>query len=159
MFFFISVILFLYVRQINQPNTIPQSALIPVISVSPTPRELYAEKLWEIVNDYRLSKNLQSFEKNSELCDIADLRSKEAVFDKSDHEGFIRKYKNYPHKISENLILYPTSEEEVFLSWISSPAHKTAIEGSWKYSCISCDGSSACSQIFSSFDNVDHNKL
>lgn len=132
---------------------------VPTPFYSPTPSKLDAVKLWKIVNDYRLSKNLQPFTKNDELCRIAIERAPEIVKEiDTPHKGFHERYDSYPYKMGENAT-GAIGEKDALNRWLNSPPHKSALDGSWLYSCIACDKDIACVQIFSSFDDVNHNAL
>lgn len=128
--------------------------------VTPTPVELNADKLWNLVNEHRQKLGLKPFIKDQRLCDIAKKRVLEVPKDEADgipHEGFIKNYHQGPYSLSENVNVHYTTEEDSLNGWIHSPPHRKALEGSWIYSCIATNNDIAV-EIFSSFDaGINHN--
>lgn len=114
-----------------------------------TPKDLNlsSEKLTALVNKWRESQNLQSYIEDDRLCVIAKDRSDDPKLD--NHEGFLKKYSNFPYMIQENLG-YDNSEQKLLESWLASPSHAETLKKPYKYSCTRCDGN-YCSQIFSNF--------
>lgn len=107
-----------------------------------------ADKLFEIIQEWRTSENLQPYVKDERLCKIAEDRVLNDKF-LDDHEGLFRKYSNYPYVISENLN-YAISEKAMLDGWLNSPEHAQALRKPYTHSCIYCYNG-YCSQIFSSF--------
>lgn len=111
-------------------------------------KSISADVLWTIVNDYRVSKGLQPFEKSETLCEIA----RDRINDGWDaHKGFNEKYYYYSSQLSENMA-YGNSEEELLNNWLNSTPHREALEKDWKYSCIASRDDYAV-QIFSNLEN------
>ena len=121
------------------------------ISSSPVINE---EKLWSLIQDWRVKNNLEPYIEDQRLCDIAKKRAPEIqneIDSSTTHSGFLTKFKNYPYKISENVIAYAKDESDALNWWLSSSSHRKALEYSWSYSCVKCFNN-FCSQIFSSFE-------
>lgn len=127
----------------------------PLPSVPTQSEELDADKLWNLVNEYRLGKNLSPFIKSQPLCNIAKDRAAyltDKYYSEYNHDKFletVNRYLSPDIEVSEN-ITGGTSEQDALDNWLNSPSHKQAIEASWKYSCIACS-SRNCAQIFSNF--------
>lgn len=112
---------------------------------------LNADLIFQLINSYRLEKHLVPFEKDSQLCALAGSRAPELyneIFVTGKvHEGFYSR--NVPYWITENMASYPT-EQQIVNWWLTSPIHRSAIEGNYKYSCGACSGTS-CTQLFTSY--------
>lgn len=115
---------------------------------TPTPADLDADKLLNLINEYRSTNGLKPFIKDERLCAIAKDRV-ENFPHLDNHEGLYKKYSSLPYVISENLVESPT-EGGALAGWISSPPHKKAMLSPAKYTCVYCKGD-YCSEIFSSF--------
>jgi uncharacterized protein YkwD len=115
-----------------------------------TDRPLDAEKLWTLIENWRVSQNLSSYKKNSRLCDVATIRVNDPPLD--NHKLFLERYQSYPSKIAENLADYAQSEQETLNGWLNSPSHFENLKYQYKYSCIAIKNSYAV-QIFSSCEN------
>lgn len=142
--FLVLALLILYIDKDSQPAN--------NVSPSPSPKiELDSEKLWNLVNEYRLSKNLPAFIKHQDLCKIAQERAPEIKNEINDpHSGFLTRYKNYPYRISENGETSAIDEQDALGGWIKSAPHHQALLADWQYSCIACSDHH-CVQIFSNF--------
>jgi uncharacterized protein YkwD len=122
-----------------QPNTqAPQNSLNPDV-------------ILQLINTHRANLSLPSFEKNEQLCAIAESRGPQ-LYDEifvtgKMHSGLYNR--NLPFWITENMAHYPT-EQAVFSWWLGSPIHRKAIEGDYTFSCGTCHGTS-CAQLFTSF--------
>jgi len=103
------------------------------------------DKLFFLINEYREQNNLPAFEKNDELCSIAEKRSNNYL---DYHKGFLAEYSSYPYKVSEN-VTTGLEPNDAFQGWKGSPAHNAAMLADWKYACVACD--ITCVTIFSSF--------
>ncbi len=124
----------------------PEPSSIPAT----TPGSPNAEKLFQMINDYRSKLGKPSFEKDERLCKIAESRAPQVDGELASgalHKGF--KDLNLPYWATENIAAYATIEDD-FKFWLSDYIHKAAIESDHKYSCVACIGAS-CSEIFSSF--------
>lgn len=106
---------------------------------------LNAEKLFSLVNKWRVKTGFQSYEKHEALCRIASKRNYD------NHKGLLEQYSKYPSVISENMTMAPT-EQNALYDWLHSKTHKKALEASYKYSCIATQGNFAV-QIFSNCEN------
>lgn len=135
---------------ITQPKVVPLAITVsPTAEPTPTKEpSINADKLLEVVNEWRVSENRQPFVKDERLCAIAQDRVlNDPPMD--NHAGLYKKYSNLPYAVGENL--GKTFPEEVMLShWLFSPGHAAALRKPWTYTCIACNGI-YCSQIFSSF--------
>lgn len=114
---------------------------------TPIPVELSSDKLWSLIQNWRLSAGFQIYTKDQRLCDIANDRVDDPKLDH--HQGFYDKYSNYPYVIQENLVTAP-SEELALNSWIHSQAHLETLQKNYQYSCLATKGNYAV-QIFSNF--------
>jgi uncharacterized protein YkwD len=129
------------------PDLLQQS-----ITTIPTPKNsLNADLLFVLINIHRKSKSLPSFEKDDQLCRLADARAPE-LYDEifvtgKIHQGLYDR--NLPYWITENMAHYD-SEEEILKWWLGSTIHRNAIEGNAKYSCGTCSGNS-CAQLFTNY--------
>lgn len=137
------------------PTPLPPVNLNPYLtstsSATTQPTSLNSEIIFAMINDYRKSKSLAPFEKDAQLCSLAQLRAPELyneIFVTGHiHEGFYSR--NIPYWITENMASYPT-EEFMVKWWLNSPIHRSAIEGNYTYSCGACSGTS-CTQLFTSY--------
>lgn len=110
-----------------------------VLTPEPLPI-LSSEKLWEIVNDWRVSQNLPVFTYDGRLCDIAKPRLSEIKTDWS-HDGFVDDFESLRvklkyQKLGENLARAHFTEEGTLSSWLNSPSHKENLDDSYTHSCI-----------------------
>lgn len=119
-------------------------------------RPLDSEKLWSLVQDWRLSQNLAPFTKRQDLCDTAKKRLPE-IKDDFSHDGFYKHnwflMKNHGGVYTwtgENLAKGYSSEELALKAWLNSPTHLENLVSPYKYSCIETDGWSAV-QLFGNF--------
>lgn len=114
--------------------------------VSTSPKISNVDKLFFLINNYRKQNNLPAFEKNEELCTIAEKRSK---IELDYHKGFLEEYSSYPYKISEN-VTTGLDPYNAFIGWRRSPSHNAAMLSDWKYACVSCH--TTCVTIFSNLN-------
>lgn len=124
----------------------------PTTTQEPAPpsTNLDSNKIFDLVNNYRVSQNLMPFEKNDDVCAVAQTRSGEIPAEIQNgtlHSGLYNR--NLPYWIWENAKV-GSNEEEAVAWWLSSPLHHQSIIGYYKYSCVKCQGTS-CSQLFTSF--------
>lgn len=111
---------------------------------------LDSEKIFNLVNQYRVSLGLSPLEKDDKVCELAETRSRELVGELSSgtlHSGLYNR--NLPYWIFENAKV-GSNEEDAVAWWISSPIHRQSIVGDYKFSCVKCTGT-YCSQIFTGF--------
>ena len=114
---------------------------------------LDSDKLWMIVNDWRISEGLAEYQKSELLCDIARSRIYQVKSDWS-HNGFVptlnRIVGNQYHDIGENLAKDHISEEQTLSNWLLSPSHRQNLDANYRYSCVVTDEQYAV-QIFGNF--------
>ena len=100
------------------------------------------DKLFELVQQYRVDNHLSKFKTSSFLCDIARIRLEE-VKKSFSHEGFSTERFCYSQcSLGENLAQkYQINQERKLLNdWLNSPNHATEIKGNYTYSCLKTDG-------------------
>lgn len=138
----------------NIPTITPTITLKEYISSSPSEKpakSLNADLVFQLINLDRKAKNLVSFEKDAELCSLANSRVSEIdneIFGSSTiHAGF--RARNIPYWITENMAGYGSEQANVNW-WLGSTIHRNAIEGDYKYSCGACTATS-CVQLFTSY--------
>lgn len=128
---------------------LPSFPVAPTIQEpTPTPINLDAEKLFEIIQSWRTSENLQPYVKDERLCEIARTRVTEDE-PQDNHAGLYKRYRNLPYLISENTTI-ALNEQGALNLWLDSPPHAKALREKYQYSCVACKGN-YCSQIFSNF--------
>ncbi|GEM_PF-1834256 len=116
------------------------------------PKEFFLKEpvLFELVNDYRLKKDLPPLKKSIMTCGIASIRLDEVMYDWS-HNGFFsltESNDNWQYsKVGENLSRHWESERDTLDEWLSSPKHKENLDYPYTESCIQCEGT-VCVQIF-----------
>lgn len=130
-------------------NGVPVNLKDVIPSPSPTNSKvnLSAEKLTELVNEWRVSQGFQPYVQDERLCEVARDRADDGD---DDHQGFRDKYYSYPYVLSENMLLNGTSEKNALNAWLNSPAHRKVLNAHYKYACIATFGDTAI-QIFSNF--------
>ncbi len=120
---------------------------------SPTPIILNGNRLFELINNWRVNKErLKPYIKDERLCEIANDRSKVEL---DYHKGLYEKYSNYPYVIQENVNVGYTTEEDSLNGWLNSPPHRATLEKPYLYSCVVCN--KTCVQIFSLFSRDKNN--
>ncbi len=118
--------------------------------IAPDDAVLDSEKIFSLVNQYRSTRGLAPFEQDSQVCSLAETRSREIVGEISSgilHSGLYNR--GLPYWIWENA-KYGSNEEGTVAWWLASPIHHQSIVGDYKYSCVKCSGS-YCAQLFTSF--------
>lgn len=128
-------------------------AVTPVpVTASVNGSVLNADVLFNLVNAYRASLGLPPFEKNDQICAVANSRAPEIDGEiwvtHTMHAGFYAR--NLPFWATENLISMQ-NEQAALQWWINSPVHHAALIGNYKYACVACAGRS-CSMIFSNLE-------
>lgn len=134
----------------TNPQSEPTQIPTPSINISSASATLDADKIFELVNQYRASHNLPPFELNDAVCELAKNRSMELgieIAKATIHAGLYAR--NLPYWIWENAKA-GSNEEETVAWWLASPIHRQSIVGDYKYSCVKCQGTN-CSQLFTSF--------
>lgn len=120
--------------------------------VTPYPeKSLDAQKVFELINQHRQKIGLPIFQKDENLCQIAQSREPELyneIFVTGNmHSGLYNR--NLPFWVTENL-KYGGTEEQTINWWLGSPIHRSAIEGNYTYSCGACFGAT-CVQLFTNY--------
>lgn len=132
----------------SSPTPVPTS--IPSSSSELNTGGLNADKIFELVNNYRSSKSLPPVQKDDRVCEVARSRAPEVGAEISGgymHKGI--RARNLPYFNSE-IIISMRSEEAAVNWWISDYIHRVQMEGDYKYSCAACSGNS-CVQEFTNF--------
>lgn len=127
--------------------------IAPQVSFTPTTTAtLSAEVLFSMVNAHRTSIALPVFEKEAQVCSVAEARrdgiAQEIYQGLPMHSGFWAM--NLPYWATENMI-YMKTETEALNWWLNSPIHRSAIEGNYKYACGVCNGQ-VCNLVFTNYD-------
>lgn len=133
----------------------PVKPLPTVPYVTPTPFIVSEDKLWSLIQDWRISTNRQTYVKDQKLCDFADIRLSQMNDGYINHSGFIPLHrKMIPNSsMAENLISNFPSEEIMLNKWLGSPEHLKDLEADYKYSCLRCSPKdrNTCVQIFANY--------
>lgn len=129
------------------PTSVPTRALMP------TPKPFSADKLFQLVNEWRIKEDYQPYKKSEFACNIADIRLSEVKINWS-HDGFhADRFCNSECTLGENLIrgyVYNEQEPEALKGWLNSSSHRANLEDNYTHSCIKCY-SGICVHIFSYF--------
>lgn len=134
--------------------SVPETAVTISPKVLPTaekPPSLSADTLFEMINTHRVSLGLPAYQKEEQLCALAQERCPELydeIFTSGNIHGGLYN-RNLPFWITENM-KYGDNEHDVLNWWLSSSIHRKAIEGNFLYSCGECYGNS-CAQLFTSY--------
>ena len=120
----------------------------------PTPTNLNADELFQLVNDWRTQNGYQPYIQDERLCKIALDRVNDPQPDF--HRGFLAKYSNYPYVIQENTAENFQNETATLNGWLGSPPHLATLKKPYKDSCIKCY-QLVCDEIFSSFKTDRNN--
>lgn len=139
------------IAPVGQVTMTPVPTIAVQETVSQVPHPLNADKLFDLVNNYRTTIGLPAYQKEDRVCKLADERALE-IYDEifvtySMHKGL--QNRNLDYWIWENII-YQNTEEQALNWWLNSPIHKRGIESDMQYSCTKCSGNS-CAQLFTSF--------
>ena len=131
-------------------ETTATPTIIPTIPAAPAEITLDSEKIFNMINQYRAGLGLAAFEKDDNVCSIAQARTGEMQAEIPNgtlHSGLYNRPLAY--WIFENA-KYGSSEEGTVAWWLASPIHHQSIVGDYKYSCVKCAGS-YCSEVFTSY--------
>lgn len=112
---------------------------------------LNADKIFDLVNQYRASKGLPAQVKDDKVCALAQSRAPEIhseIYGGVMHSGL--KKRNLDYRNMENIISMRT-EEEAVRWWINDYIHRVQMEADNKYSCVACSGNS-CAQEFTNYE-------
>lgn len=135
------------------PDTVTPSPAAPTIvpEQAPDTGSLNPDVLFDMVNTVRVQNGLSAFQKDDNVCSIAQSRAPEIyaeiMVNHNMHAGFYAR--NLPYWATENLIFQKT-EAAALNWWMNEPIHRAAILSNNKYSCIACQGD-ACSEIFTNY--------
>lgn len=137
--------------QITALPTVEPTETTSVPSTAEKPPSLSADLLFDMINNYRASIGKPAYQKDDNLCSLAQERGPELydeVFTSGNIHGGLYA-RNLPYWITENM-KYGPDENDVFNWWMGSSIHKKAIEGDFTYSCGECYGNT-CAQLFTSY--------
>ncbi len=113
-------------------------------SAKDTYHELSAERIWEVVNDWRGREGLLRYQEDPYLCEIAEERVGEIKedFSHSQFEGSAEEYYSSSdfNAFGENLARDISYEEGVLRGWLDSPGHRHILEADYTHSCIRASG-------------------
>lgn len=140
-----------------QTENSPSSLLItPVLSpaqsvTTVTQNSLNPDRIFDLVNTYRISHGLLRFQKDDRICAIAKERSAQ-VYNEIFVTGALDAGlagMHLPFFVTENII-YDDTEQNAVNWWLNDSTHLQIITGNYTYSCVACSGLS-CAQIFTSY--------
>lgn len=131
--------------------------LIPGKPYHPLPEpksELDSDKLWSLIQDWRMSQNLQTYIKDQRLCKFVKVRLGE-IKENFSHKGFEDRSTNnsfpfFYQELGENLAAGITYEESILFAWLNSPSHRENLDKEYKYSCLETEGFYVI-QLFANF--------
>ena len=150
----VGLIAALYFSPIGEIKSVSvQPTLTPSPIPLPSPHIFTQEKLWEVVNDWRVSQGKPAYKENPWLCSIAEKRMVEIQKDWS-HDGIQRRWNKDMGGfvwMGENLGKEYLSEERMLISWLASPTHRKNLDQNFTHSCIRCQMAGVfpyCVQLF-----------
>lgn len=144
----IGAIIFVIFSDTNKP--VISKPISPIIIPSPTPLIFSEEKLWSLVNEWKINQGSNPYIKDQRLCNLANVRLEEIRL-KNNHDGFWNHTNDFPHKeLAENLSSDYIFEDKALIGWLNSPPHRKTLEHDYKYSCLKCLGD-RCVQLFANF--------
>jgi uncharacterized protein YkwD len=145
------------VKPTSSPTPTPTATPVSTPVATPVPAQgglsnggLNADKVFDLVNNYRASKGLAALQKDERACEVARSRAPEIAAEISGgymHKGI--KERNLSYWNSENIITMRTEEAAVNW-WINDYIHRVQMEGDYQFSCVACHGN-ACVQEFTNF--------
>lgn len=124
-----------------------------IVTPAPSPLSqgnLNSDVIFNLINAHRVRIGLHPFEKDANLCSLAQSRGAELAGEVASgrlHSGLYGR--NLSYWVTENM-KYGGNEEQTVAWWLNSPIHRAAIEGSYKYSCGECAGNT-CAELFTSY--------
>ena len=127
--------------QLTVPNPpYPEQTSFNTVYPSITPHSpLSADKLFTLVNSWRVSQKLPEFTKDNNLCEFAKERMKEIKSDWS-HAGFLLNAKKTPYVVlGENLARDYNNENDTLNSWLNSASHEANLRDSYQLTCIATE--------------------
>lgn len=146
--FLLALTLFIVGVGIKYPSYVHEG-FIDVTPVQPQSDHLDPDKIFTLVNEYRINHGLNKLASNSAMCPFAYKRLSEIHKDFS-HNGFENvKYAFKYTYAGENLIHGFENENLVVSEWIKSPVHlKNITNQNYTHTCVVTDKDYAV-QIFS----------
>lgn len=132
-------------------------AMQPSPTLAPTSiPNLSADKLLNLVNDFRASKDLNKLAFDPKLCPLAEKRLQQIYTDFSHNKFEDTSYEYLPSgTIGENLAKDYAIESDTVSRWVSSPSHlKNIVDSRYTNTCIVTGVNGVHNyavQIFSSF--------
>ena len=121
------------------------------VNKAPKPEVIHlnADKLFSVVNEWRVEAGYKPYEKSEGLCKIAENRSNDGI---DYHKGLYDKFGSYQSVIQENSNQRAETETASLHAWLNSPPHFATLKKDYKYSCVATKGDFAV-QIFSNCEN------
>lgn len=139
------------------PSLIVNSTSKPIEKISPTPH-LDPYKIYNLINDYRASNDINKLVWDPSMCDFVQKRLIQIHTDYS-HSDFLanaKKVFGYNLYLGENISQGETSEQELVSDWINSQEHRENILNiHFDRTCISSDvfyGNTYSIQEFASYE-------
>lgn len=118
---------------------------------TPTNPRIEADKLFSLVNAWRVSQGYQPYTIDNRLCNLASQRLIELKQGGFSHEGFYKHFNDFHYRdLAENLIQGEFYNEKALQEWLRSPGHRSNLNFAYSYSCLKSDGYNAV-QIFANF--------
>lgn len=130
---------------------LPQQAISVTPKASPTPTDFPsqgpfdADRLFQLVNNWRIENGYQPLIKSDFACKIANIRLPQ-IKEVFSHIEFLRAMKNNEYckdcSLGENLAenyYYQPDEKKALNDWIASPSHKANLTSTYTHACIVAD--------------------
>jgi len=135
-------------ESIDEQSVATNSAQIT--TAVPIGATLNPDLIFDLINEHRAGIGLPLFQKDANLCSIAQSRTTQMPAEVTNgnlHAGLYAR--NLPYWITENM-KYGGNEQETVDWWLHSPIHRAAIESNNKYACGACIGNT-CDMLFTSY--------
>lgn len=132
-FIVLSVILVLLWLNLNKSQVIVEEIKLP--SPTPVQRSIDADKLFQLVNDWRIENGYQPYKKSDFICNVASVRLGDTLTTFS-HDGFSADRFCKECTLGENLAKGFSSEQAILGAWLKSPIHHKELTLPYTYSCI-----------------------
>lgn len=130
----------------------------PTQTTTPTPYPpLNQDRLFELVQTWRVQNKLPKYQQNEALCQVAQMRAEDIQTNWS-HKGFyefadeLKRTKPQfagTYSLGENLAQDYLTEEEALEGWLNSPSHLKNLKAPYQFSCIRCVNGH-CAHLFAS---------
>lgn len=108
-------------------------------------REINQNRLFEVVNKFRVDNGLPEYREDPSACKIADIRVQDIQLEFS-HRMFVSRV-NTGKIVGENLSRGFYNDQDVLSAWIYSKKHRDNLLADFRGSCIRCENR-YCVQIF-----------